>query len=224
MVDEHYYESTGWFMHHRDYYDNYPRTLAGGKPSPKVYLGEYAASTNVKRPNVETALAEAIYLTDVERNGNIVEMTSYAPMLSKDGHSNWNPDMIYFGNTSVRTTPAYDVQRLFSVYGGDRYISSKIEVQGSQSDTNAGNFELSHRLAASFVRDTKTGKRYLKLINALPVPLQLSIHGLSIPAGSQCEGFEGKPEEQRLQIITTEVQGNEMVLPAYSMRAIEINQ
>jgi alpha-L-arabinofuranosidase len=224
MVDEHYYESTGWFMHHRDYYDNYPRTLAGGKPSPKVYLGEYAASTNVKRPNVETALAEAIYLTDVERNGDIVEMTSYAPMLSKDGHSNWNPDMIYFGNTSVRTTPAYDVQRLFSVYGGDRYISSKIEVQGSQSDTNAGNFELSHRLAASFVRDTKTGKRYLKLINALPVPLQLSIHGLSIPAGSQCKGFEGKPEEQRLQIITTEVQGNEMVLPAYSMRAIEINQ
>ena len=213
MVDEHYYESTGWFMHHRDYYDNYPRLLADGKPSPKVYLGEYAASTKVKRPNVETALAEAIYLTDVERNGDIVEMTSYAPMLSKDGHSNWNPDMIYFGNTSVRTTPAYDVQRLFSVYGGDRYIHSEFRIQ---------NPELSHRLAASLVRDTKTGKRFLKLVNALPVPLQLTISGLTIPTGAKCEGFEGKPEEQHLQMNTSELQGNEIELPAYSMRAIEI--
>ena len=73
----------------------------------------------MKRPNLETALAEALYLTDIERNGDVVEMTSYAPLLCKDGHSNWNPDMIYFGNTSVRTTPAYEVQRLFSVYGGD---------------------------------------------------------------------------------------------------------
>ena len=90
MVDEHYYESTGWFMHHRNYYDGYDRTM------PKVYLGEYAASTNVKRPNIETALAEALYLTDVERNGDVVEMTSYAPMLAKDKHHNWDPDMIYF--------------------------------------------------------------------------------------------------------------------------------
>ena len=111
-------------MHHRDYYDSYPRmvTFEDGKlvPSPKVYLGEWAASTNVKRPNIETALAEALYLTDVERNGDIVEMTSYAPMLCKDSHSNWNPDIIYFSNTSVRTTPAYEVQRLFSVNCGNR--------------------------------------------------------------------------------------------------------
>ena len=51
LIDEHYYESTGWFMHNQDYYDAYDRTM------PKVYLGEYAASTNVKRSNVETALA-----------------------------------------------------------------------------------------------------------------------------------------------------------------------
>ena len=206
MVDEHYYESTGWFMHHRDYYDNYDRQSA------KVYLGEWAASTNAKRPNVETALAEALYLTDIERNGDIVEMTSYAPMLCKDGHSNWNPDMIYFSNTEVRPTPAYHVQRLFSVYGGDTYVNSRLTVDNSQ---------LAHRLGASVVRNSKTGKTYVKLVNALPCELQLTVNGLSIPAAARTEGFEGKPEDRRLDIKTGEA-GTAIVLPPYSFRAIEL--
>ena len=206
MVDEHYYESTGWFMHHRDYYDNYDRSEA------KVYLGEWAASTNAKRPNVETALAEALYLTDIERNGDVVEMTSYAPMLSKDGHSNWNPDMIYFSNTTVRPTPAYHVQRLFSVFGGDTYINSQLTIDNSQ---------LGHRLGASVVRDSKTGKTYVKLVNALPVALELSVKGLTIPATAQTEGFEGKPEEQQFTINKGEA-GSAIVLPPYSFRVIKL--
>ncbi len=206
MVDEHYYESTGWFMHHRDYYDNYDRSEA------KVYLGEWAASTNAKRPNVETALAEALYLTDIERNGDVVEMTSYAPMLSKDGHSNWNPDMIYFSNTTVRPTPAYHVQRLFSVFGGDTYINSQLTIDNSQ---------LGHRLGASVVRDSKTGKTFFKLVNALPVALELSVKGLTIPATAQTEGFEGKPEEQQFTINKGEA-GSAIVLPPYSFRVIKL--
>ncbi len=206
MVDEHYYESTGWFMHHRDYYDNYDRSEA------KVYLGEWAASTNVKRPNVETALAEALYLTDIERNGDVVEMTSYAPMLSKDGHSNWNPDMIYFSNTTVRPTPAYHVQRLFSVYGGDQYVTSELRIP---------NAELSHRLGASVVRDSKSGKIYVKLVNALPCELQLTVNGLDIPATAKIEGFEGKPEDQQFTVNKGEA-GNAIVLPPYSFRVIEL--
>jgi len=206
MVDEHYYESTGWFMHHRDYYDNYDRSEA------KVYLGEWAASTNAKRPNVETALAEALYLTDIERNGDVVEMTSYAPMLSKDGHSNWNPDMIYFSNTTVRPTPAYHVQRLFSVFGGDTYINSQLTIDNSQLD---------HRLGASVVRDSKTGKTYVKLVNALPVALELSVKGLTIPATAQTEGFEGKPEEQQFTINKGEA-GSAIVLPPYSFHVIKL--
>jgi alpha-L-arabinofuranosidase len=206
MVDEHYYESTGWFLHHRDYYDQYDRNAA------KVYLGEWAASTRTKRPNVETALAEALYLTDIERNGDIVEMTSYAPMLCKDGHSNWNPDMIYFSNTEVRTTPAYDVQRLFSVYGGDRYINSELRTDHP---------ELAYRVGASVVKDSKTGKTYVKVVNALPVELQLSTEGISIPATARTEGFEGKPEEQHLQMKQGEA-GNVLTLPPYSMRVIEL--
>lgn len=206
MLDEHYYESTGWFMHNRHYYDDYDRNGA------KVYLGEWAASTKVKRPNIETALAEALYLTDIERNGDVVEMTSYAPMLSKDGHSNWNPDMIYFSNTDVRTTPAYHVQRLFSVYGGDTYINSQLTIDNSK---------LAHRLGASVVRNSKTGKTYLKLVNTLPVELRLDVTGIDIPATAETEGFAGKPEEQRLTITKGEA-GTSMVLPPYSLRVIKL--
>jgi alpha-L-arabinofuranosidase len=205
MTDEHYYESTGWFMHHRNYYDSYDRS------APKVYLGEWAASTRVKRPNIETALAEALYMTDLERNADVVMMSSYAPMLCKDGHSNWNPDMIYFSNTEVRTTPAYEVQRLFGNYCGDRYIHSTLNMEKG---------ELAHRVGASVVKDSKTGKTYVKLVNALPVEMHLSVEGISL-TGAKGEGFNGEPEQQKLSCepITLDSQ---IVLPPYSFRVVEL--
>ena len=205
MTDEHYYESTGWFLHNRDYYDRYDRQAA------KVYLGEWAASTKEKRPNVETALAEALYLTDIERNGDVVHMTSYAPMLCKDGHSNWNPDMIYFSNTEVRPTMAYEVQRLFGNYGGDRYVASELTTEQA---------ELNYRLGASVVKDSKTGKTYVKLVNALPVSVQLSIDGLSL-SGAKGETFSGKPTDRHAacQPVTL---GDAVTLPAYSFTVVEL--
>ena len=206
MVDEHYYESTGWFMNHRDYYDSYDRSAA------KVYLGEWAASTRVKRPNVETALAEALYLTDIERNGDVVEMTSYAPMLSKDGHSNWNPDMIYFSNTKIRTTPAYEIQRIFSVYSGNRYVKSQISNLKPQ---------FAHRIGASVVRDSKTGKQYLKLVNALPTTMKIRVEGLQIPASVKCLQFTGVIDDQKAKAVEIET-GEPTTLPPYSLRVIEL--
>ena len=101
MVDEHYYNTPGWFINNQDYYDRYDRT------KPKVYLGEYAAHLPGRPNNIETALAEALYLTSVERNGDIVSMTSYAPLLAKEGHTQWNPDLIYFNNREVK--PLWDI-------------------------------------------------------------------------------------------------------------------
>ena len=220
MTDEHYYESTGWFMHHRDYYDGYDRQ------GTKVYLGEWAASTRTKRPNVETALAEALYMTDLERNADVVVMSSYAPMLAKDGHHNWNPDMIYFSNTEVRPTPAYDVQRLFSVYSGDRYVSSQLKLdaedtEGAQTATAAKLSQLQHRIGASVVKDSKTGKTYLKLVNALPVELRIATKGMTIPATARTEGFEGQPTDQYVSCHEGTA-GTALTLPPYSLRVVEL--
>ena len=139
-------------------------------------------------------------------------MTSYAPMLCKDGHSNWNPDMIYFSNTSVRTTPAYDVQRLFSVHGGDRYVTTTLDIAQ----------ELRHRVGASLVRDSKTGRRYLKLVNALPVELTVKLNGLTIPEDAKAEGFSGKPEEQRTEVKSVSASGHTLTLPPYAFQVVTL--
>lgn len=190
MVDEHYYESVGWFLNHQHYYDQYDRT------APKVYLGEYAARQG--KGGVDCALAEAAYLCHVERNADVVAMTSYAPLLSKNGHSNWSPDMIYFSNTSIQRTPSYETQRLFSTHAGDEYVASVLSIDST----------MQNRVAASVVRDSKTGQTYLKLVNILPVPLQLTVSMKDIKlsgAAIQTEGFCGKPGAQRVETISGEI-------------------
>ena len=208
MIDEHYYESTGWFINHTDYYDQYDRKGA------KVYLGEYAASTQARRSNVETALAEAVYLCHIERNGDIVEMASYAPLLAKDNHRNWDPNLIYFTNTDIRTTPSYETQRIFSLYGGDRYIETSVNIDE----------RLKNRVAVSIVRDSKSGKTHLKIVNALPRELKLDIQGLQLPATVTAEGFMGNPDNQNLKVKVSSlpINGSILTLPPYSLNAITL--
>ena len=158
-VDEHYYEQPGWFINHQDYYDQYDRK------APKVYLGEYASRG---ADALDNALAEGIHLCNVERNGDVVEMASYAPLLSKDGYSNWSPDMIYFNNNNVRASESYKMQRMFGQHAGDTYISSVLELPA----------ELKKYVGTSVVKDSKTGKTWLKVVNALPCILKLKVGGM----------------------------------------------
>lgn len=159
-VDEHYYEKPGWFINHQDYYDNYDRK------APKVYLGEYAANGNNE---LDRALAEGIHLCNVERNADVVEMTSYAPLLCKNGYSNWNPDMIYFDNSEkIRLTESYKMQKMFGQHAGDTYIASELNLSAA----------LKRYVGTSVVKDSKTGKTWLKVVNALPRTLKLQVSGL----------------------------------------------
>lgn len=174
-VDEHYYEQPGWFVNHQDYYDHYDRQ------APKVYLGEYASRG--KDP-LDNALAEGIHLCNVERNGDVVEMASYAPLLSKDGYSNWSPDMIYFNNNKVRASESYKMQRLFGQHAGDTYIASQLNLPKA----------LKRYVATSVVKDSKTGKTWLKVVNALPMTLNLQVSGIGNQhftiAGRSAQVFE----------------------------------
>ena len=99
-------------------------------------------------------------------------MTSYAPMLCHLKHQNWNPDMIYFDNETIDLTPSYETQRLFSKYAGDKFVDTKLSVD-TEGMTEAGAADITKRVAATVVVDSKTGKRYLKVVNVLPVELQL---------------------------------------------------
>lgn len=162
MVDEHYYVPPQWFWENLRRYDAYDRA------KPQVYLGEYAAHDHQRRSTLRAALAEAAFLTSLERNGDIVAFASYAPLLAKRGHTQWNPDLIYFDNTSVYPTISYEVQRLFGEHSGDRWLDHHLApAEGAAAP---------ERLAVSTVRASASGDLVVKIVNgsASPVPLRLT--------------------------------------------------
>ena len=168
MVDEHYYNSPGWYFHHRDFYDNYDRK------GTKVYLGEWASKGN----RVSNALIEAAYLTHLEQNADVVAMSSYAPLLAKDKHYSWRPDMIFFSNTEVRPTANYYVQRAFGQNGGDTYVYSDLNVDYTPvvnlRDKHAMG-RIAERIDRSVVIDSKTGDTVIKLVSLLPEESHITI-------------------------------------------------
>ncbi|HEU5473708.1 MAG TPA: alpha-L-arabinofuranosidase C-terminal domain-containing protein [Actinophytocola sp.] len=114
MVDEHYYNSPTWFLQNNERYDSYDRN------GPKVFLGEYASLDNRFR----NALAEASYLTGLERNADVVRLASYAPLLANEDYVQWRPDMIWFNNRASWGSASYEVQKLFMTNVGDHVVPS----------------------------------------------------------------------------------------------------
>ncbi|OLF18034.1 alpha-L-arabinofuranosidase C-terminal domain-containing protein [Actinophytocola xanthii] len=115
MVDEHYYNSPTWFLQNNERYDAYDRS------GPKVFLGEYASQDNRFR----NALAEAAYMTGLERNADVVRLASYAPLLANEDYVQWRPDMIWFNNRAVWGSASYEVQKLFMTNVGDHVVPSE---------------------------------------------------------------------------------------------------
>lgn len=135
-VDHHYYNDPEWFLSHSDYYDeaNYSRdtssmttTRFGG--GINVFLGEYAAKSNT----LEAALAEAAYMTGLERNGDIVRMAAYAPLFGNLTATHWAPDLIWFNNTVSTGSINYYVQQLFGQNVGTKLLESKLD--GAEAET-----------------------------------------------------------------------------------------
>lgn len=217
MVDEHYYNTPGWFINNQDFYDRYDRNKA------KVYLGEYAAHLPGRPNNIETALAEALYLTSVERNADVVTMTSYAPLLAKEGHTQWNPDLIYFNNTEVKPTVGYYAQQMYGQNAGSEYIASSVTLDNTQD-------AVEKRIGVSVVRDGKTGDMIVKLVNLLPVAVNAqielpSLEGMDTTAVKTV--LAGKPTDKQVRPVSGTMEVSEKFgyeLPAYSFTVIRINK
>ena len=146
ILDEHYYEKHDYFETSRQY-DSYPRE---GKT--KVYLGEYAS----KDKKMRDALAEALYLLHVERNGDIVCMTSYAPLFARKNATNWNPDLIYFDNERPFLTCSYYVQQMFGQSSGNYYYGDCVTFEGEKTNMQE----------QSVVLNTNTRQLFVKVCNA----------------------------------------------------------
>lgn len=217
MVDEHYYQTPGWFLNNQHFYDSYNRKGA------KVYLGEYAAHLPGRPNNLEVSLAEAAYMTSLERNGDIVSMASYAPLLAKEGHMQWNPDLIYFDNLTVKPTVNYYVQQMYGLNAGDEYLPVTVRLSEPSGD-------IAKRLPVSVVKDSKTGDLVVKLVNILPAATRTNIrldgvvvadtHAVKTVLSGALEDTDLKPQTSDCTVgcdFTCE-------LPAYSLSVIRIKK
>ncbi len=156
IIDEHYYRKPEWFFSNAKRYDNYPRNAS------KIFGGEYAAQSD-KTVSVDnrncwlTALAEAAFMTGLERNADVVSMASYAPLFAHIDGWQWTPDLIWVNNLQSYGTPDYYVQKLYSLNKGNKVVPITLineAVTGQDS------------LYAAACIDTVGNELIIKLVNA----------------------------------------------------------
>jgi len=178
LIDEHYYMSPKWFRDNAGRYDNYLRS------GPKVFAGEYAAQSVAiaspdNRNNWETALSEAAFITGLERNADVVTMSSYAPLFGHLDAWQWTPNMIWFDNLRSYGTPNYYVQKMFSVNQGTRLLP--VLVDGSAKNGQ-------DELYTSASLDERTAEVIVKVINTASVSRAVNV----TLGGAKMTGKTGK--------------------------------
>ena len=154
LVDEHFYRPESWFLAQGNRYDNYDRK------GPKVFAGEYACHGKGKKWNhFNAALLEAAFMTGMERNADIVEMATYAPLFAHIDGWQWRPDMIWFDNLRSFKSCSYYVQQMFSLNKGSNVL--QLTMNGKPVAGNADQ----DGLFASAVYDKESNAVIVKVVN-----------------------------------------------------------
>jgi alpha-N-arabinofuranosidase len=179
VLDEHYYRTTDVFLKMaRGQYEKYDRR------GPQIFVGERAAYETPfepwnprsrgepPTPNLRAAIGDAAFMTEMEKNSDIVVMNCYAPMFVNvnPGARQWRPNLIGYDGLRVYGSPSYYAIKMFSTNLGDEILKT------TASDTD---------VLTSVTRDSKSGMIYAKLVNAsdADVPVQISLTGAgSLPS------------------------------------------
>lgn len=194
LVDEHYYEPPSFFFTNTHRYDSYDRDSQA-----KVFLGEYAAQSNT----LEAALAEAAYMTGLEKNGDVVEMACYAPLFGNKLQSQWKPDMIWFDNASVYGSVNYYVQQL---YGNNKGIINlptelslgKTQTQGLSGGVGLGSWQTSVAYDNLKVTSNATGEVLYQADfqdEEMPGDLQIWRGDWAVDNGRLVQSHTGDPQD-----------------------------
>lgn len=154
LVDEHFYRDEHWFLSHGLRYEGYDRK------GPKVFAGEYACHGKGKKWNhFETSLYEAAFMTDLERNADVVDMATYAPLFAHVDGWQWRPDMIWYDNTHMFKSVSYYVQQMYACNKGTNVLP--LTMNGKSVAGQEGQ----DGLFASAVVDKKKGEIIVKVAN-----------------------------------------------------------
>jgi alpha-L-arabinofuranosidase len=179
VIDEHYYVRATQNFHDATHYDpstsdSAPRWDSGrydkaDRNGPKVFVGEWATREGSPTPNFGAALGDAAWMTGMERNSDIIIMSSYAPLLVNvnPGGMQWESDLIGYDAMRSYGSPSYYAQVMFSKYLGDQTLASKLEGAGIEN--------ANPKFFYSITRDSSKKRLYLKLVNASSVAQLLDI-------------------------------------------------
>jgi alpha-N-arabinofuranosidase len=221
VLDEHYYMAAEKSFADASHYDKTDRK------GPKIFVGEWATREGTPTPNLQAALGDAAWMTGMERNSDIVIMSSYAPLFVNvnPGGMQWATDLIGYDALTSYGSPSYWAQVLFANHLGTEVVASTLSNVGA-------------RVYTSVTRDEKQRKLFVKIVNAqsVAVPLSIALNGVS-KAGQEAKliTLSGKspnatnsitnpdtvvPVEQRVQIAGTKF---EQSFAPYSINVLELN-
>ena len=183
LVDEHFYRNEAWFLSHGLRYESYDRK------GPKVFAGEYACHGKGKKWNhFEASLYEAAFMTDLERNADVVHLSAYAPMLAHIEGWQWRPDLIWYDNVRLFKSCSYYVQQMYASNKGTNVIPMTMDgkfVAGQEGQEG---------LFASAVYDKPSKTYIVKVINTSDKSEQISIN---------LDGLKGERTAKTLTLTST---------------------
>ena len=191
LVDEHFYRPEAWFLGTKEAKQRYGENCGGlryesyPRKGPKVFAGEYACHGRGKKWNhYETSLYEAAFMTDLERNADIVEMATYAPLFAHIDGWQWRPDMIWYDNLRMFKSVSYYVQQMYAMNKGTNVLSltaaDPADAKGKKR-VPVGGQEGMNGLFASSVYDATTGEVIIKIANTSKQPqsVQFNLLGMT---------------------------------------------
>ncbi|XVE60936.1 hypothetical protein DITRI_Ditri06bG0000800 [Diplodiscus trichospermus] len=171
--------------HPADFYDFHVYTSANNlfsmshqfdhtsRKGPKAFVSEYAVTgKDAGTGSLLAALAEAAFLIGLEKNSDVVEMASYAPLFVNANDRRWNPDAIVFNSFQLYGTPSYCVQRFFVESSGATLLNATLQTSSSTP------------LVASAItwQNSEDHQTYIrvKIVNfgSSPLDLKISVTGL----------------------------------------------
>ncbi len=153
VIDDHYYRSASAMMADAGHYDKTDRK------GPKIFVGEWATIEGVPTPNFNAALADAAWMTGMERNSDIVIMAAYAPLFVNVNPqaSQWGTNLIGYDALNSYGSPTYWVHVLFGGHLGTEIVPTK---------TTSGDATGGGKFFYSVTKDAAKGKVFLKVVNA----------------------------------------------------------
>ena len=168
VIDEHYYRNAFDMYRNAFQYDRYDRK------GPKIFCGEWATREGSPTTNMNAALGDAAWMTCMERNSDICIMSCYAPLFVnvEPGGMQWASDLIGYDVLNAYGSPSYWAQVMFSKYLGDRIVP--VEATNLPKQKLDRNDE-ANAVFYTATTDAKTGKTFLKLVNAVGDAQKLSI-------------------------------------------------